>query len=165
MAYYTVYNLTTGEIFCTGECPASHISLQANTDENLGVIEGTGNPATQKVDLISLSLINKTEAEQLTYNYNEVAGQFPELSDINDITDVVLNARIEEFYLNQVTASNWRITNYVRLRKAAYSSLADRADAAVKIASGDTTLINEGEVQLAALNAHDLTVKTRFPKS
>lgn len=160
---FAVYSTTTGEILRTGQCLKDDTEAQVIEDDTDMYI-GSVDEETQKIDLTTLEPTDKTDYELVNYRYQQVKFQIPPLSDINGIDDNTLNIRIEDFFLNQVNATTWRIENYIVLRKAAYSSLSERADAAVKISSEDADLILEGQEQLAILNAHDLAVKERFPK-
>lgn len=163
MANFIVYDTQTGEILRTGSCPDSMVEIQA-TQEGTAVIQASADPVKQFVDIDTKEITAKSDTEQLEDEYQNVKNQIPDLSDINDISDATLNSRIEEFYYSQVTAATWRLERYATLRKSAYSTLADRADASVKLSSGDEDLIAEGQSQLDALNVHDLYVKVRFPK-
>jgi hypothetical protein len=164
---YAIYDKSTGEILSTGICPEDLVKLQA-TQEHTAVYIGAVSQADQKIDLTTQEPTDKTDDEVIDYRYRQVRFQTPDLYDINDIDDAALNERIEVFYFGQVTATTWRTENYKALRKAAYSNISDRADAAVKIKRGTKTgnaeLVAEGESQLDALDDHDWAVKERFPK-
>ncbi len=85
-------------------------------------------------------------------------------------SDTVLETVIQEFmdgrdYFGPVqTVDQWRVANYVILRKLAYPNLAEKADAEVKLKSGDPDLVTEGTAQLAQYYVDCLAVKARFPK-
>lgn len=163
MANFIIYSTDNGEILSTGYCPASMISKQ-KTMPGTEIMEDTANPETQYVDIETGTIRNRSDDDQAIWNYNKIKNKIPDLADINDIDDAALNARIEAFFYNQECASAWRIENYAVLRRAAYSSLYDRADASAKIASDDDVISAEGVEQLNNINAHDLAVKARFPK-
>jgi len=163
MANFIIYDTTSGEILSTGCCPTSLITKQ-QLPPGTAILEDTANPETQYIDVETRSILNRSDDDQAIWNYNKVKNKIPALSDVNDIDDDALNVRIESFFYNQVNVSDWRIENYAVLRLAAYSVLSDRADAAVKIASGDEELSAAGVEQLNNINAHDLSVKVRFPK-
>jgi len=84
--------------------------------------------------------------------------------------DVTLNAVIELFIVStnyfgpSTTASQWRLENYIILRKLSYPDPMQKNDAEVKIGSGIPALVSEGEIQLAAYIQDCLNTKTRFPK-
>ncbi len=85
--------------------------------------------------------------------------------------DVILDHVIQnfmdgEFYFGSATTIvQWRLENYEMLRQWAYPPTADFNDAMVKINSGDSVLITEGNDQLARYYAACLSVKARFLKS
>ncbi|WP_035242135.1 hypothetical protein [Desulfobacter vibrioformis] len=163
MANFIIYSTESGEILSTGLCPPSLIAKQ-ELKPGTAITEGIATPATQYIDIDTGKILTKSDLNQAIWNYNKIKNKKPDLSDINDIDDPTLNARIEAFFYNQISAPAWRVENYTVLRRAAYSSLSDRADAATKIASGDEVLSAEGVEQLNNINAHDIAVKTRFPK-
>ena len=98
------------------------------------------------------------------------------MTDLNSVckaineTDGNLNTVIQSyldgsFYLGaETTVAAWRIENYSTLRKWAYPNPAELNDAQVKINSGISELVSEGEQQLEDYTDDCLNIKTRFPK-
>ena len=94
-------------------------------------------------------------------------------------TDIIDNIHLEDAALNQIiqayldgpyyrgkptTVNIWRQENYKDLRRWAYPEITIFNDAMVKINSGDSTMIAEGNVQLSQYYNDCLAVKTKFPK-
>lgn len=82
-----------------------------------------------------------------------------------DLNQVITEYMDGPFYFDDdVTVAQWRVTNYQILRKWSYPNLAEKADADVKINSGEPTMITEGSAQLSQYYTDCLAVKARFPK-
>ena len=100
------------------------------------------------------------------------------MSLITDIAEAIkvgaanieLDLIIQEFlsgpyYFGEpITIVQWRLDNYAKLRQWAYPPMAEYLDAQVKINSGDSDIIAEGQAQLTQYLADCLSVKLRFPK-
>ena len=69
-----------------------------------------------------------------------------------------------EYRRGPTTVSQWRFDNYVKLRSLAYPNPTELNDAQVKINSGISELVSEGEQQLEDYIDNCLNVKTRYPK-
>ena len=159
---YLIYDKNTLSIKRKIMCTEDSIEVQL-MDETEGYLEGDVDMSIFRVNptedgFEEFSIIEKEDAEFLRRS-----GRIPAGLDIS-LSDVDLNTLIEEYFLGRVSANTWRKDNYIYLRKLAYSSLSDRADATVKISSTDPDMVLAGNTQLAELNAHDLAVKLRFPK-
>lgn len=88
-----------------------------------------------------------------------------------DLPDGELNPVIEEYIAGDnypgdcTTAAAWRVEHYTSLRRWAYPDITEYNDAKVKINSGDSAMIAEGETQLSQYYTDCLAVKARFPKA
>lgn len=160
MKKYTIINCTTKEILRQVTCSENSAAKQINNDEIL--IEGHYSSKQYKiVDGIAVEL---TETEKEDVLYNERISCHPPYFDIT-LTDEELNAAIEEYYLNRVNAEEWRIANYVFLRKLSYPDFkGEFLDGMVKISKGTSSQQPKGQAQLEQYYADCLAVKQRFPK-
>lgn len=84
----------------------------------------------------------------------------------NGANDIELNALISDFIVafSDEDIQDWRKAHHFELRGWAYPDFKIRLDADVKINSGITELIAEGESQLSSYYTNCLSVKERFPK-
>lgn len=156
---YTVYDSVTGRVKRKIGCPESMISLQILEGEEY--IEGEANEFDHKI--VDGSIVANSIVEKENLLYENVSNKIPDNLDTN-LTDAELNLTISNYFYGRVSVNCWRVDNYATLRQMAYSKAGERADAVTKISSNDPTLKAEGINQLAAINAHDLAVKVRFPK-
>lgn len=157
---YTLYDQTTFEHQGIITCPEDLIDLQVEGTNN-AFVEGAFDASVYKATANGFIELTTDEITNKLYELRK--NLLPPGLEFS-LTDEEFNICISDYFFNRIDPTEWRISNYVALRKMFYSNLSDRADAAVKIASGDENLIAEGEAQLAELNANDLAVKTRFPK-
>ncbi len=86
------------------------------------------------------------------------------------LLDSILNQVIQDFidgkyfYDTPITVEQWRLNNYSELRQWAYPKPSELNDAQVKINSGISELVTEGEQQMEDYVNDCLNIKTRFPK-
>jgi len=92
------------------------------------------------------------------------------------ITDIADNIHQDDEQLNDIistylfsqgiesTVSQWRLDNYIDLRRWAYPDKEDYLDGIVKLSSSDETVQTEGQEQIDTYTTACLAVKARFPK-
>lgn len=80
----------------------------------------------------------------------------------NEALDAIIAAYIAE-YDHGYTVREWRIANYIQLRRWAYPPIEDYADAQVKNAMGGSLAL-EGKAQADTYAQACYAVKLRFPK-
>jgi hypothetical protein len=79
-------------------------------------------------------------------------------SELNSLIGLFIDSE------DQTVINDWRIANYIDLRRWNYLPTTVYNDAQVKINSGDSSVREEGTIQLSNYYSNCLTVKARFPK-
>lgn len=78
-----------------------------------------------------------------------------------------LNHTVEKYLQDNnmsQSVTEWKQQNYSLLRRWAYPPIEDYLDADIKIRSGDTELVQEGQAQMALYVQKCLDVKSRIEK-
>jgi hypothetical protein len=157
---FTIYD-SSEKIIRVGSTSKKSIDVQALAGEN--ILKGTCVDAkTHKIVNGEAVLLTKNELNKKIFNDRE--HHIPKI-DMGGSNDGI-NAQINNFFAGHLPdLETWKKENYAKLREQAYPDFLEYIDAQVKIHSGNTALILEGQRQESAYFQACMDVKTRFPKA
>ncbi|RLB93533.1 MAG: hypothetical protein DRH26_03670 [Deltaproteobacteria bacterium] len=148
-----------GEILQTTQVPKGMEEAQGGPGRNVYI--GDGNPAIHKI--VDGQRVAKTQEEKDTYFMQQRTMKRPSI--VGTETNEELDEKINQHFTGLIEVIQYRLENYSWLREKFYPNVMIVQDAQVKINSGISELIAQGEQQLEDYVDDCLAVKTRFPKS